>query len=475
MIFTPNPRRRRKQLQISERKVLIALGDIAAVFASVLIALRIWTLVAGYPFTVEFVMQQGAWFIALAALWLLLASINDFYDLPVAAKWSRTLPRLLVITAQMIVVYMLVFFVSDRAALPRLFILYYGVASFILISLWRFARPALLGWASQPRRTLVVGTGWSAEVMIEAIREFASDEYDMRGIIGKPEEVGVVLNGVPVLGSGADIMNFVYRDQITEIIITGTHELSGATFQAVMDAYERGVVITPMTLLYERITGRVPVEHVNNDWAVVFLPMQNTDGMFDLYPVFKRTFDITCAVVGLTAFAFMLPFIAIILRLDSPGSIFYTQERLGRNGCIFRVIKLRSMVQNAEAKTGAVFSKRGDPRVTRVGRFLRKTRLDEVPQLINVLRGDMSMIGPRPERPEHVQRLTQKIPFYRTRFIVRPGLTGWAQVRYDYGSTDEDALIKLQYDLYYIRHHSLLLDLNIMLRTVGKVLSMSGV
>jgi lipopolysaccharide/colanic/teichoic acid biosynthesis glycosyltransferase len=203
--------------------------------------------------------------------------------------------------------------------------------------------------------------------------------------------------------------------------------------------------------------------------------MQNTDGMFDLYPFFKRTFDIVCSVVGLTAFAFMLPVIALVLRLDSPGSIFYTQERLGRNGCIFRVIKLRSMVQNAEAKTGAVFSKRGDPRVTRVGKFLRKTRLDEAPQLINVLRGDMSMIGPRPERPEHVQRLTQKIPFYRTRFIVRPGLTGWAQVRYNYGSTDEDALIKLQYDLYYIRHHSLLLDLNIMLRTVGKVLSMSGV
>jgi exopolysaccharide biosynthesis polyprenyl glycosylphosphotransferase len=347
----------------------------------------------------------------------------------------------------------------------------------VLISLWRFSRPALLGWASEPRRTLVVGTGWAAEVMIDAIREYASDEYDVRGVIGSPEEVGMTVNGVPVLGAGVDIMNFVYRDQITEIIISGTHQLSvsGATFQAVMDAYERGVVITPMTLLYERLTGRVPVEHVNNDWAVIFLPMKNAEGMFDPYPFLKRLFDIVCAVVGLAAFIVIFPLIALIIRLDSPGSIFYTQERLGRNGCLFRVIKLRSMVENAEATTGAVFSKPGDPRVTRAGRFLRKTRLDEVPQLINVLRGDMSMIGPRPERPEHVQRLTQKIPFYRTRFIVRPGLTGWAQVRYDYGSTDEDALIKLQYDLYYIRHHSLMLDFNIMLRTVGKVLSMSGV
>ena len=130
---------------------------------------------------------------------------------------------------------------------------------------------------------------------------------------------------------------------------------------------------------------------------------------------------------------------------------------------------------DAEAETGAVFAQRDDPRVTRVGRFLRKTRLDEVPQLYNLLRGDMSFVGPRPERPEHVVRLQEKIPFYRTRLIIRPGLTGWAQVRYEYGLTDEDALVKLQYDLYYIRHQSLLLDLNIMLRTVGKVVSMSGV
>lgn len=475
MIFTPNPKRRQRQLQISERKVLIALGDIMAVFAAVLVALRLWTIVAGYAFSLSFVMQQSAWFIVLAGLWLLLASANDFYDLRVAANASRSLQRLLVITAQMIVVYVLVFFVSPRDALPRLFILYYGVASFLFISLWRFARPALLGWASQPRRTLIVGTDWATDVMIEAIREFAADEYDVRGIIGKPEDVGRVISGIPILGTGADVMNFVYRDQITEIVITGTQQLSGETFQAIMDAYERGVVIVPMTLLYERITGRVPVEHVNNDWAVVFLPMKNVSEIFDPYPFLKRLLDIGFSLCGLVVFALMLPFLFVIIRLDSPGSLFYSQDRLGRNGCTFRVYKLRSMVQDAEAKTGAVFSKRGDPRVTRVGRFLRKTRLDELPQLFNVLKGDMSLIGPRPERPEHVQRLTQKIPFYRTRLIVRPGLTGWAQVRYDYGSTDEDALIKLQYDLYYIRHHSLLLDFNILLRTVGKVLTMSGV
>lgn len=475
MFFSPSPRRR-LQLQISERRVLIAAGDMVAVFAAVLIALRIWTIVARYDFSVDFILAQGGWFVALLALWLLLASANDFYDLRVSSNPLRATRRLLVITAQTWIVYVVVFFVSPPITLPRLFILYYGIASFLLIWMWRLARPFLVGWVSQPRRTLIVGADWAAQTLLEAIHDYAVSEYEVRGIIGvHPDDVGKVIGQIPVLGTGADLMNFVQRDRISELIITATHNLPGETFQAIMDAYEHGITVVPMPLVYEGITGRVPVEHVNNDWAVVLLPIKNTEGAFDPYPAFKRLTDVALALVGLSLFAVLLPFVALIQRLDSRGSVFYSQNRVGRNGCIFRVYKLRSMIPDAEAETGAVFSHEGDPRVTRVGRFFRKTRLDEVPQLFNVLRGDMSMIGPRPERPEHVSRLQEKIPFYRTRLIVRPGLTGWAQVRYDYGANDEDALIKLQYDLYYIRHQSLLLDMNILLRTVGKVVSMSGV
>lgn len=475
MFFSPSPRRR-PQLQISERRVLIAAGDIVAVVVSVLISLRIWTIVARNPFNLDFIWSQSSWFVALVLLWLLLASANDFYDLTLSARRRRTMRRLLLITAQTWVVYVVVFFVSPPLALPRLFILYYGVSSFLLISAWRMARPFLAGWVYQPRRTLIIGADRATETMLDALRDYAPDEYNVLGIIAtNPEQVGQMFDGVPVLGTGRDLMNFVRRDRISEVIITASHDLPVETFQALMDAYEHGITIAPMTLVYEGVTGRVPVEYVNNDWAVVLLPIRNADGVFDPFPVFKRGMDIVIAVLGLAIFAVMLPFIALIQRLDSPGGVFYTQDRVGRNGRIFRVYKLRSMIVNAEAETGAVFSHEGDPRVTRVGRFFRKVRLDEVPQLINVLRGEMSMIGPRPERPEHVVRLQEKIPFYRTRLIVRPGLTGWAQVRYDYGSTDEDALIKLQYDLYYIRRQSLILDLNILLRTVGKVLSMSGV
>ncbi|NLE52681.1 MAG: polyprenyl glycosylphosphotransferase, partial [Chloroflexi bacterium] len=188
----------------------------------------------------------------------------------------------------------------------------------------------------------------------------------------------------------------------------------------------------------------------------------------------KRAVDLLLAIVGLAIFAALLPLIVVSMKLDSPGPIFFRQQRVGKSGRLFWVVKLRSMIPDAERETGPRWASDDDPRVTRVGRLLRKTRLDEMPQLYNVLRGEMSIIGPRPERPEFVEALSQTIPFYRTRHVVKPGITGWAQVRYHYGSSEEDALIKLQYDLYYIRHRSLALDVLIILRTAGKMLSFQG-
>jgi exopolysaccharide biosynthesis polyprenyl glycosylphosphotransferase len=323
-----------------------------------------------------------------------------------------------------------------------------------------------------PRRVLVIGTDWAAETIIEMLKREARNSYEVVGVIGETETLGQLIKDVPIIGSGGDLLNHITRYGITELVLSSTRELPGDIFQAVMDAYERGVAITPMPLLYERVTERVPVEHVGNNWAVV-LPVGGIS-VLNPYPLLKRLVDIALASVGVLLLALLLPFIAIAIYVDSPGSIFYTQERVGLNGRLFRIIKFRTMIPNAEKMTGAVFATKNDTRVTRMGRFMRKTRLDEVPQLINILRGDMSLIGPRPERPEHVRRLQEKIPFYRTRHTIRPGVTGWAQVRYKYGETDDDARIKLQYDLYYIRHRSLLLDFNILIRTIGKVLKMGG-
>lgn len=472
MLFSPSPKGRRVQLRISERRLLLMAGDALAVVAAVMLALRVWAHVAQYPFTLEFVVPQSFWFFILVGLWFLLASANDFYDLRVASSRIASLQCLVTTTLQMVVVYLMVFFLSPRDALPRLFILYYGVASFVFIGIWRFANPALIGWASAPRRALVVGTDWAAETIIETIRNQPERTYEIVGVVGEAEHVGQTIAGVPVLGTGTDVVNLVWRDQIAELIVTSTRELSGDLFQGVMDAYERGVTLIPMPILYERLTGRVPVEHVNNNWAVV-LPSGGSS-VLNPYYILKRLMDIGLAWIGLAIFLIILPLLALAIWLDSRGSIFYSQMRVGLNGRPFRIFKFRTMVPNAEARTGAVFSQRDDPRITRIGKFMRRTRLDELPQCWNVLIGDMSVVGPRPERPEHVARLQQKIPFYRTRHIIRPGLTGWAQVQYHYGSTDEDAMVKLQYDLYYIRHQSLPLDLNIMIRTAGKMLRLSG-
>ncbi len=473
MLFSPSPRRKRLQLQISERRLMLMAGDVLGVLIAVMIALFVWSVVAREPFTFEFIFIRSHWFFILTGLWLLLASANDFYELRIAADRRATAQRLILINLQMVVLYLIVFFFAQPLALPRLFILYYAVASFLLIAMIRLLNPALSGWISARRRVLIIGTDWAATTIIDAIGRYTHDLYDIFGVIAETDDQLKDISGVPVVGTGKDIARLIYTEHISELIVTSTHELSSEIFQGVMDAYEHGAAIVPMPLLYERITGQVPVEHVINNWAVV-LPMDG-DSIFNPQLAIKRIMDIVISLIGMVVFLILLPFVAVIIRLDSPGSIFYSQERTGLNGRLFRIYKFRSMRADAEAKTGAVFSHQGDSRVTRVGRFMRKTRLDELPQIVNILRGDMSIVGPRPERPEHIKRLTEKIPFYRTRLVIRPGLTGWAQVRYNYGSTDEDALIKLQYDLYYIRHQSIVLDLNIILRTVGKVLRMSGV
>lgn len=460
----------RLQLRAYERRFVLILGDFFAIIASILLALALWAYVGERQYNGDFLLSQMGWFLFLPALWFVLASANDFYSLTITDR-TLALRRLIIITLQMLVIYLIVFFFSDRDALPRLFIIYYGIFSFVLIGLWRNRAGMLLNWATDPRRVLIVGMGQATKTMIETIEQDAPQAYHIHGIISDDMEQN---NGgaVQIVGTSADLLDCIAVNNIREVIITETQDLSDEQIQAIMDAYERGIAITPMPIIYERITGRVPVEHVGDSWATV-LPMTGVS-VFNPYPAFKRLLDVLLALLGLLVFVFLLPFLALLIYTDSPGSIFFRQKRIGRYGKPFEIIKLRTMIPDAERKTGAVFARANDPRITRIGRFLRKTRLDELPQLLNILRGDMSLIGPRPERPEHVLRLQEKIPFYRVRHTVRPGLTGWAQVRYKYGATDEDALVKLQYDLYYIRHQSPLLDVDILLRTVGKVLRMSG-
>jgi len=230
-----------------------------------------------------------------------------------------------------------------------------------------------------------------------------------------------------------------------------------------------GIRYFDLPAFYERLIGKIPVTTIGQIWFLENI----AEGEKRFYEVTKRGSDVTIAIImGILGLA-LTPFIALVIKIDSKGPVLFKQNRVGKAGYVFPAMKFRSMKVGAEIN-GAQWATPDDPRVTRVGKFLRKSRLDEIPQLINVLRGEMSLVGPRPERPEFVQELKQNIPFYDERHLIKPGLTGWAQVNFKYGASAGDSMEKLQYDLYYVKNRSTLLDLGILLKTINIVLTGKG-
>ena len=460
-------------LQISERKNLLAIGDMVLVNGAVLLAMRIWTLRdPRLSFSLEFILSQAHWFIILTALWLLSASLNDFYNLRLSANLRSAWLVLFKITALVFLIYVAIYFLSPRQLLPRGIVLYHSAATLVLVGIWRTIYGVLFGRAFFRRRAVVIGAGQAGRIMVQAIEENLPSEYQLVGYIDDdPAKQRQVIEGIPVIGSRRDLLSLVKEEDISEIVLAITHTVHGELIQAIMDCQEQGVQTTLMPLLYEEITGRVPVEHVGDDWSLV-LPLDHA-AIGSFWPFVKRTMDIFISGIGLIVLALLFPILALAIYVDSPGPIFYTQERVGKGGRIFQVIKFRSMIPNAE-ESGAVWAEENDPRATRVGRFLRRTMMDELPQLINVARGEMSIVGPRPERPIFADQLAEQIPFYRARHAVRPGMAGWALVNYGYSSSVRDALVKLQYDLYYVKHQSIYLDLLILAKTIGAMISFKG-
>ena len=264
--------------------------------------------------------------------------------------------------------------------------------------------------------------------------------------------------------------------EVDEIILAFSENgvLKQPGFDSLLRCRELGLRIVTLAALYERLFARIPVDYVGSENLPTVIPMDESAGD-RLYRIAKRGIDIIAAVVGLLVVGLISPIIAVANRVTSPGPLFYRQERVGQGGRIFNILKFRTMVPDAEKITGAVWADERDPRITWMGRILRPTRLDELPQFINVLLGEMSLIGPRPERPEIIENLTQLLPFYRARHAVRPGITGWAQVEYRYGNCVEDSKTKLEYDLYYVKHAGPLLDLRILLQTIPIMLQGAGI
>jgi exopolysaccharide biosynthesis polyprenyl glycosylphosphotransferase len=280
------------------------------------------------------------------------------------------------------------------------------------------------------------------------------------------------VEGFTVLASSNRLLEIIEKEEISDLVIAITGEMHGSTFQAVLDAQERGIEVTPMPTLYEELFRRVPVRHLESEWLIrSFVDAARVSSFFEMG---KRTLDILGGLVGSLFCALLYPGVALIIALESGFPILYKQTRSGRGGHPYTIYKFRTMRQDAEHDGKVRLTQEKDERITLFGSFLRRTHIDELPQFWNVIRGEMSLVGPRAERPEWVAEFQKQIPFYRARLLVKPGITGLAQVSYSYYASVEEMVTKLEYDLYYIKHRTLLMDLTIILRTIGQVLTLRG-
>ncbi len=459
-----------------ERRLFLVLIDLVLINAAVVLAFAIWAFRGDKTFT-DLLASQVQWFIVLSAIWLFFEFLNGLYDLRVVIQFSATSRALFKTFFLALIVYLIIFFaLTDpglQPVLPRGIVLYHGVISVALIATWRAAYIQLAPRAPFRRRALIVGAGNAGKTIAQTIRTAFQPHYDVIGFVDDdPAKQGQVIGGLSVLGRHTDLVRLCRQHRINEVVWAVTRQVSDDMFRALLDVQELGIEVMPMQLLYEQITARVPIDHIGDSWYVA-LPLDHasTGGV---YPALKRGFDFVFALVGSILFGVLLPFIAFAMRLDSPGPIFYAQERVGQGGRVFRVRKIRTMVTNAEEQGKAVWATKNDPRVTRVGRVLRKLHLDEAPQFWNILRGEMSVVGPRPERPEFVAQLEKQIPFYRLRHAVKPGMAGWAILHAGYVDSIEDARLRVEYDLYYIKHQSIWMDFWILFRMVGHVLALRG-
>jgi lipopolysaccharide/colanic/teichoic acid biosynthesis glycosyltransferase len=484
-------------LPFSERRLLLSILDLLALNGALLLTLA---LKEGQRFDWRHVLDHPMWFVTLTALWLPLAYVFDAYDLRGASRISTAARAVLSAGLPAALICVLVFPSIPPASsswLASVVVLPLLVGSALLCV--RALYVTMLVQPAFDRRALIIGAGWAGRTIAQALADhgdgtlrtvgFMDDDPAKLGTVilpageDAPKDVGRKASGfrgaaateeqgpLRVVGDRNSLHDLVLEFRITTLVLAITHEMNGELLQNLMDCVGLGLEVVPMPVLYEQLTGRVPVEHVGDNWYVA-MPIEHR-GTGTMWPMVKRLMDIVLSSIGLLLLGLATPVIALAIKLDDPGPVFYSQERVGKGGRVFRAYKFRSMVCDAE-KDGAVWAKENDTRVTRAGRLLRGTHIDEFPQFLNILKGEMSAVGPRPERPQFVAELGSEIPFFRVRHAVRPGMAGWALVKHGYGGSREATLLKLQYDLYYIKHQSFWLDVVILLKTLSDSLALKG-
>jgi exopolysaccharide biosynthesis polyprenyl glycosylphosphotransferase len=470
------------RLRPNEHRRLLVLGDLIASAGAMLLALFIWQQYSIYrlislgvrPGRAESLVriEVPIWFYLLPLGWIVLMS--ELYDPHAAISARRTVRGIVIAAGVGILAYSLAFILNrEPSALPRIVVGVFIILAALLSLIWRLVYVRIYTSSGLSRRVLIVGAGKAGIALAHVYAAANPKPFSLIGFMDDDRrKVHKLFEGFAVLGTSRQLLTIIDQYRVSDLVLAITGEVHGGTFQMLLDAQERGVEIMRMPTVYEEITQRVPIHHLESDWIIRSFVDQSRVG--GAYAMVKRLVDIIGGLIGLLLLLPLGPIIALVTILDSGAPVMYSQDRVGRGGRRFTIVKFRTMVQDADSDGSFAPAVEGDSRVTRVGRFLRRTHLDEFPQFWNVLRGDMSLVGPRAERAQLVAHYQKEIPFYRARLLVKPGLTGWAQINYGYVVDVKETAIKLEYDLYYIIHRSLVMDMSIVLRTIGTVVGRKG-
>ncbi|WP_457616870.1 exopolysaccharide biosynthesis polyprenyl glycosylphosphotransferase [Lutibacter sp.] len=451
---------------ISERKLLLRVFDVIFAIDGIIFL----SLFSNFNYFDLNSPQIYIWGITLASYILLFSEIFEMYNLKVANDTYLTIRGTILTGVLTTIFYIFTPIISPVLPTNRIQIVYLFLAITVSITIWRFIYIKFIFSPKFFKRVLLIGPEQTIKTLVQSIHENAQDN-DIVGYISTHKIENCEINYIDIYEE--KLINIIKKLYVTEIVVEtfDKYEIQQNLTPQLIKLFEKGYTITSAVNFKESLQNRVPESCLDNDFFsyIGFSKSQHNR----LYLFAHRAADILVSIIGILFLVLIIPFVVIGNLIGNRGNLFYLQKRVGKKGKVFYIIKFRSMVPDAE-KNGPAWAKKNDTRITKFGRFLRRTRLDEVPQFINVLRGDMGLIGPRPERPEFVRKLSKEFPFYAIRHVIKPGLTGWAQVEFPYASSKEEQSIKLRYDLYYIKERNLLLDLKIIIKTISTVLFFRG-
>ena len=453
--------------KISPRTIWILLADAAIIYGGIIVAMYLRLGISGSSYELN---ERNGWFkITVATLvCLLVLYFYDLYEFTVMNNRRELMLRLVQASGIAWVLLALIFYFVPQLLIGRGVSVISVFVVLGLLLLWRVLIHLLTGHPGIGEKILVVGTGQAAQDTAEAVWERRDAGYRIVGFVtenGSKPSSGIT--EAQVLGTANELENIIKTERIDRIVMAVRERRGTFPTETLLRMSLSGdVSIEECASFFERVTGKVHIDMLRPSWLIFTGRERETR----LKSAFREITHRSLAFVGLVLSLPIALITAVLIKLDSKGPVLYRQERVGKNGRSFEVIKFRSMKTDAEKDGVPVWATSEDQRVTRIGRIIRLIRVDEIPQFWNIIKGEMSFVGPRPERPHFVEQLAREVSFYEHRHLVAPGLTGWAQIKYPYGASVDDARQKLQYDLYYIKNQSLALDLVILFETIKTVL-----